>query len=123
MTQDSATRQRHFTEELAELKRRLLQMGGLAEERVRLSVRGLVDREAAVLADVIAGDDDLNKFHVEIDDRCFKLLALHQPVAGDLRTIVAVGHPTERARQPNSPPGQARLPRDQVVVEERWPAD
>jgi len=38
-----------------------------------------------------------------------------------VRTIVAVGHPTERARQPNSPPGQARLPRDQVVVEERWP--
>ena len=38
-----------------------------------------------------------------------------------VRTIVAVGHPTERALQPNSPPGQARLPRDQVVVEERWP--
>jgi nitroreductase len=39
-----------------------------------------------------------------------------------VRTIVAIGHPTERARQPNSPPGQARLPRDQVVVEDRWPA-
>jgi len=38
-----------------------------------------------------------------------------------VRTIVAVGHPTAAARQPNSPPGQARLPRDQVVVEERWP--
>ena len=38
-----------------------------------------------------------------------------------VRTIVAVGHPTERGRQPNSPPGQARLPRDQVVVDERWP--
>jgi nitroreductase len=38
-----------------------------------------------------------------------------------VRTIVAVGHPTEAARQPKSPPGQARLPRDQVVVEERWP--
>jgi nitroreductase len=39
-----------------------------------------------------------------------------------VRTIVAVGHPTEAARQPKSPPGQARLPREQVVVEERWPA-
>lgn len=38
-----------------------------------------------------------------------------------VRTIVAVGHPTEAARQPKSPPGQGRLPRDQVVVEERWP--
>ena len=44
------------------------------------------------------------------------------PAERFVRTIVAVGHPTERARQPNSPPGQARLPRDQVVVEERWPA-
>jgi len=39
-----------------------------------------------------------------------------------VRTIVAIGHPTDRARQPNSPPGQARLPRHQVVAEERWPA-
>ncbi len=88
---DTANKQqRHFTEELAELKHRLLAMGGLAEDRVRLAVRGLVERDAGILADVIAGDDELNKFHVEIDDRCFKLLALHQPMAGDLRTIVAV---------------------------------
>ncbi len=90
MPQDAAAKQRHFTEELDVLKHRLLAMGGLAEERVRQSVRGLVERQPSILADVIAGDDDLNKFHVEIDDRCFKLLALHQPMAGDLRTIVAV---------------------------------
>lgn len=41
------------------------------------------------LADVIAHDGDVNRLHVEIDDRCFKLLALHQPMAGDLRTILA----------------------------------
>jgi phosphate transport system protein len=90
MPQDAAAKQRHFADELSELKHRLLAMGGLAEERVRQSVRGLVERTPSILADVIAGDDALNKFHVEIDDRCFKLLALHQPVAGDLRTIVAV---------------------------------
>ena len=38
-----------------------------------------------------------------------------------VRTIVAIGHPTEAARRPKSPPGQARLPRDQVVFDERWP--
>ena len=38
-----------------------------------------------------------------------------------VRTVVAIGHPTAAARQPKSPPGQARLPREQVVVEERWP--
>jgi len=80
---------RHFAEELEQLKHRLLVMGGLAEERVRLAVRALVDRDPATMAEVIAGDSELNRFHVEIDDRCFKLLALHQPMAGDLRTIVA----------------------------------
>ena len=39
-----------------------------------------------------------------------------------VRTIVAIGRPTAAGRRPNSPPGQARLPRDQVVVEERWSA-
>jgi nitroreductase len=37
-----------------------------------------------------------------------------------VRTIVAVGHPTEAARRPKSAPGQARIPRDQVIFEERW---
>ena len=67
-------------------------MGGLAEERVRLAVRSLVERDPSMMAQVIAGDADINQFHVEIDDRCFKLLALHQPMAGDLRSIVAAGH-------------------------------
>jgi phosphate transport system protein len=88
MTQDAYTK-RHFNEELDGLKRRLLTMGGLAEERVRLAVRSLVERDTAVMAEVIAGDAEVNRYHVEIDDRCFKLLALHQPMAGDLRTIVA----------------------------------
>jgi nitroreductase len=39
-----------------------------------------------------------------------------------VRTIVQVGHPTEAARAPKSKPGEARLPRDQVVFRERWPA-
>ncbi|HEY8869193.1 MAG TPA: hypothetical protein VIM30_07355 [Candidatus Limnocylindrales bacterium] len=40
-----------------------------------------------------------------------------------VRTIVAVGHPAEAALAPKSPPGQARLPREKVIFEERWPAD
>ena len=89
MTDQQTQAARHFAEELDRLKQRLLTMGGLAEERMRLAVRSLVDRDATVMAQVIGGDADLNRFHVDIDDRCFKLLALHQPMAGDLRTIVA----------------------------------
>jgi phosphate transport system protein len=80
---------RHFQEELDALKERLLAMGGLAEERVRESVRGLMDREHGALDSVLAGDEPINDFHMEVDDRCFKLLALHQPMAADLRVIVA----------------------------------
>ena len=80
---------RHFQDELDALKERLLAMGGLAEERVRESVRGLMDRDHAAFDAVVAGDEPINDFHMEIDDRCFKLLALHQPMAADLRVIVA----------------------------------
>jgi phosphate transport system protein len=64
-------------------------MGGLAEDRLRLAVRGLVDRDLTVIERVMAGDAAINHLHIEIDDRCFKLLALHQPMAVDLRAIVA----------------------------------
>lgn len=80
---------RHFQEELEQLKERLLAMGGLAEERVREAVRSLTDRDAGALDAVLAGDEPINDLHIEIDDRCFKLLALHQPMAADLRVIVA----------------------------------
>ena len=80
---------RHFQDELDGLKERLLAMGGLAEERVRESVRGLMDRDPGALDAVLAGDEPINDLHIEIDDRCFKLLALHQPMAADLRVIVA----------------------------------
>jgi phosphate transport system protein len=80
---------RHFQEELDHVKARLLEMGGLAEERVRLAVRSLVDRDRALVERVLGGDAAINQLHIEIDDRCFKLLALHQPMAVDLRAIVS----------------------------------
>jgi phosphate transport system protein len=80
---------RHFQEELETLKARLLAMGGFAEERVRVAVHGVAEREVESLRAVLAGDEPINDLHIEVDDRCFKLLALHQPMAADLRTIVA----------------------------------
>jgi phosphate transport system protein len=80
---------RHFQEELEQLKARLLEMGGLAEEQVRLAVKGLVHRDRDLIARVLTGDDPLNALHIEVDNRCFTLLALYQPMAVDLRAIVA----------------------------------
>ncbi len=80
---------RHFQEELALLKERLLAMGGLAEERVRAAMRALVERETSAVEMVMTGDEPINQMHKEIDNRAFTLLALHQPMAIDLRAIVA----------------------------------
>ena len=80
---------RHFQEELEALEGRLLEMGGLAEECVRASVQGLASRDAALIESVIAGDEPINRLHIEIDNRSFRLLALYQPMATDLRAIVA----------------------------------
>jgi phosphate transport system protein len=80
---------RHFQEELAQLKTRLLEMGGLAEEQVRLAVKALTDRDRDLVDIVLQGDEPINKLHIEIDGRCFTLLALHQPMAVDLRAIVS----------------------------------
>jgi len=79
----------HFREELETLQGRLLEMGGLAEERVRAAVQGLVSRDPGLIEKVLAGDEPINQLHIEVDNRCFRLLALHQPMATDLRAIVA----------------------------------
>ena len=80
---------RHFQAELGQLKARLLRMGGIAEEQVRLAVKALVDSDRAIVDQVMAGDAALNALHIEIDQRGFTLLALYQPMAVDLRAIVA----------------------------------
>jgi phosphate transport system protein len=79
----------HFQDELDELKTRLLEMGGLAEDRVRSAVQGVVERDAALVERVLTGDTPINQLHIEIDNRCFRMLALYQPMAVDLRAIVS----------------------------------
>jgi phosphate transport system protein len=79
----------HFQEELEALKTRLLEMGGLAEERVRVCIEALESRDLALVGEVMGGDEPINQLHIEIDNRCFRLLALYQPMATDLRGIVS----------------------------------
>jgi phosphate transport system protein len=56
---------RHFQEELEALKERLLAMGGLAEERVRVSVRGVAERDVEALQAILTGDEPVNDLHIE----------------------------------------------------------
>lgn len=79
----------HFVEELKDLKQRLLTMGLLVEDRIRLAIRALVDRDTALTRRVIDGDGEINQCQVDIDDWAVTLLALYQPMAVDLRSILA----------------------------------
>jgi phosphate transport system protein len=81
--------ERHFDDELAALKERLVVMGGLCENMIQASTKGLVQRDMSLSAEVFANEEVVNQLHLEIDDRCIKLFALRTPVAGDLRTIMA----------------------------------
>ena len=80
---------RHFEEELEMLQQRLLSMGGLAEDRMGASVKAVTERDPVLVERILIGDEPINALHIEIDDRCLKLLALRQPMAADLRAIVA----------------------------------
>ncbi len=86
---DTHEQVRHFQGELEHLKERILAMGGLAEERVQRAVEALVAADHGRLEEVFQGDEPINQLHVEIDGLAFRLLALYQPMASDLRVIVA----------------------------------
>jgi phosphate transport system protein len=80
---------RHFLAGIDELKRELALQGITVAARLAQAVRGFASRELHVLDEVALGDGDINARQMAIDDRAFKLLALQQPVAIDLRVIVA----------------------------------
>lgn len=79
---------RHFHEQLADLKGRLLAMGERAEALVELAVEALLARDAAAADAVIAGDRELDDLEIEVEGTAVQLLALQQPMARDLRFLV-----------------------------------
>ncbi len=79
--------QRHFDEELAELKAKLVQMACLAEDQIDKALGALVKRDSAQAREVIERDRKVNTLDVEMDEECIRLLALHQPAARDLRLV------------------------------------
>jgi phosphate transport system protein len=80
---------RHFHDELSQVKVRLLTMSGEAEAALRLAVEALLERSPEKAAQVIAGDKVIDGMEVGIEETCIDLLALQQPMARDLRMLVA----------------------------------
>ena len=79
--------QRHFEQELQDLKGKILRMGSLVEEQVQGALRALTERDSDLARKIIANDRQVNTLDVEVDEECLRLLALQQPAARDLRFI------------------------------------
>jgi phosphate transport system protein len=79
---------RHFEDQLQELKGRLVTMGTAAESMIERAVKSLLERDSARLPEVFKTEQQVNELHIEVDERVINLIALHHPVATDLRTAV-----------------------------------
>lgn len=80
----------HMHREVETLKRRILGLSAVVEERFVEAVKSLEKRDIRLARKVLGGDDDIDRLEVELEEECLKILALHQPVAVDLRYIIAV---------------------------------
>jgi phosphate transport system protein len=80
---------RPFVLELDELQNKILEMGGLVETSIHNSIRSLVERDDALMVNIWEAEERINQLDIEIDEFATRLLALHQPVARDLRFLTA----------------------------------
>lgn len=76
--------------EIEQIKKKLLSMGAAVEANVQMSVKTLDNNDSALARDIIENDKKINQMEVDIEEDCLKILALHQPVAIDLRFLIAV---------------------------------
>jgi phosphate transport system protein len=81
---------KHFHRELDKIKKMILSLGALVEKRVHQIKQAVEDRDAATAKEVIHLDHEIDQMEVDIEEECLKIIALHQPVATDLRFLIAV---------------------------------
>ena len=82
--------ERHFDEELKNLKQKLLQMADMTQSMIGLAVKLLTNRNASDADEIFKKESQVNRFEVEIEEEVLKLLALRQPAARDLRLLTAM---------------------------------
>ena len=79
----------HLQREIERLKKLLLGLCAVVEENLRLAMKSIVRRESQLATQVIGRDLEIDHQEIDVEEECLKILALHQPVAADLRFIVA----------------------------------
>lgn len=80
----------HLQREIERLKKQILTLSAVVEDNVQKAVKAISDRDERLAHRVIDRDFDIDQMEVEVEEECLKILALHQPVAIDLRFIIAV---------------------------------
>lgn len=80
----------HLVREIEKLKKQVLSLAAHVEENVRDAVRSVAERDQALACKVIENDHQIDMAEVDVEEECLKILALYQPVAHDLRYIVAI---------------------------------
>lgn len=81
---------RHMQREIERLNERAIALGRVVEDRVHHAIQAVIDKDEQKAMNVISGDREVDALEVELEEECLKLLALYQPVATDLRLIIAV---------------------------------
>jgi phosphate transport system protein len=81
---------KHIRREISTLKKEILALGAAAEEILYKAMKSLEDRDRSLAEEVMREDAAIDEMEVEIEEDCLKVLALHQPVAIDLRLIIAI---------------------------------
>lgn len=81
---------RHMDREISKLKKMILALSALVEGSVQRSVQSLALRDAALADEVIQRDAEIDQTEVDVEEECLKILALYQPVATDLRFVIAI---------------------------------
>jgi phosphate transport system protein len=81
---------KHFQRELDKIKKMILSLGALVEKRVHQIKEVLEERDVAMANEIIHLDHEIDQMEVDVEEECLKIIALHQPVATDLRFLIAV---------------------------------
>jgi phosphate transport system protein len=81
---------KHFQNEIDRLKKKILHLAALAEESLSMALRAVTNNDSAMVEKLQEADRHIDAFEIEVEEECLKILALHQPVAADLRYVVAV---------------------------------
>lgn len=81
---------RHLQVEIEKLKKKILSLSAMVEERMHMAVKSIAERNSELALKVKDSDWEIDQMEVEVEEDCLKILALHQPVAVDLRFLIAV---------------------------------